>query len=733
MILGTPVARKGRFSGLVQPARAGALVSIALLGCMLLLSSPGGRELAASESAITMGAMMPPKSKISMRSPALRFASTPRHRFGPVIKATQVAGNPVKEAQLDKIANDPGFISALDESGGSSPKTLKAYGYTDKDYKDTDEMLSMVHDLRAKIMTNPEYKEGKIIGSILFEDTIDREVDGLPTCEYLWGKKNVVPFLKTDVGLAPAADGVQLMKENPGLEDMLDRGLAKGCWGTKQRSLILSANPEGIRKLVAQQFEFGKRTIAKGMVPILEPEVDITAKDKAEIEDLLLAELIKGLETLGPDDKVMFKLSLPENPNQYQPLMKDSHVVRVVALSGGYDLAESTKRLAQNDGMIASFSRTLREGLHKSQTDEEFTKTLGATLDKVTAASATGHQCKKTAPVHVLADATEAEMTQLDRLKTMTSVVADTGDFDAIKAACPEDCTTNPSLLLAAAKMEKFQPLLQEAASESRKNDGALAGEDLITDVCDRFAVKVGVKLLELLPAHGRVSTEVDADLSFDTEASLAKAKKILALYEAENVPKERILIKLGTTWESIQTCRQLEKEGITCNMTLLFSIVQAIACAEAGATLISPFVGRIMDWYKKSTGKKEYTADEDPGVQSVRRIYRYYKKYGYDTIVMGASFRNTGEIVGLAGCDKLTIAPKLLDELAASSEPFEQVLHKDRVECNDPKVSYDEKSFRWAMNEDPMATEQLATGLRNFAKDGQTLRDYVKQEVLTQ
>jgi len=353
-----------------------------------------------------------------------------------------------------------------------------------------------------------------------------------------------------------------------------------------------------------------------------------------------------------------------------------------------------------------------------------------------------GRQCQASTPVFVLATATleapfeaplreDAEMSQLDRLKTMTSVVADTGDFDAIKACSPEDCTTNPSLLLAAAKMEKFQPLFQEAASEAKKNDGALSGEDLVTDVCDRFAVKVGVKLLELLPAHGRVSTEVDADLSFDTEASLAKARKIIALYEAENIKKERILIKMGSTWESIQACRQLEKEGITCNMTLLFSIVQAIACAEAGATLISPFVGRIMDWYKKNTDKKEYTAEEDPGVQSVRSIYRYYKKYGHDTIVMGASFRNKCEILGLAGCDKLTIAPKLLDELAASSEPFEQVLHEAGVECNDPKVTFDEKGFRWAMNEDAMATEKLAEGLRNFAKDGRTLRDHVKQTVL--
>merc|ERR1712151_580398 len=304
---------------------------------------------------------------------------------------SQVTGNALKEEQLKKMMNDDGFISALDESGGTNPKTLAAYGITE--YLDgtntNEEMMARVHDLRAKIMTNPTYKEGRIIGAILFEDTINRDVEGVPTCEYLWGKKKVVPFLKTDVGLAPPADGVQMMKDHPGLEDMLDRGLAKGCWGTKQRSQIQAANPEGIKKLVAQQFEFGKRTIAKGMIPILEPEVDITAKDKAEIEDLLLPELIAGIEKLSPEDKVIFKLSLPEKANLYQPLMKYPQVVRVVALSGGYDLEESNKRLAQNNGMIASFSRTLREGLSKDQTDEEFTKTLGATLDAVTAASST--------------------------------------------------------------------------------------------------------------------------------------------------------------------------------------------------------------------------------------------------------------------------------------------------------------------------------------------------------
>merc|ERR1712193_481182 len=324
--------------------------------------------------------------------PAMR--AQPSHFFAPgcrgiACKASQVSGNAVKEAQLAKMTEDKGFISALDESGGTSPKTLAAYGVTADDYKDDAEMMSMVHDLRAKIMTNPMYKEGSVIGAILFEDTINRDVEGMPTTQYLWEKKKVVPFLKSDVGLAPPADGVQMMKDHPGLEDMLDRGLAKGVWGTKQRSQIQSLNPEGIKKLVAQQFDFGKRTIAKGMIPILEPEVDINAPDKAKIEEMLLPELMANLDKLDPDDKVIFKLTLPEKANLYKPLMSYPQVVRVVALSGGYDLAESNKRLAENDGMIASFSRTLREGLHVSQTDEEFTKTLGATLDAVNKASAT--------------------------------------------------------------------------------------------------------------------------------------------------------------------------------------------------------------------------------------------------------------------------------------------------------------------------------------------------------
>jgi len=344
---------------------------------------------APTASTVNMAALgmpaMQAQQPMKVQAP-MRF-SAPAPQRGVAAKASQVSGNAVKEAQLKKMTEDKGFISALDESGGTSPKTLAAYGVTADDYKDDAEMMSMVHDLRAKIMTNPTYKEGSIIGAILFEDTINRDVEGIPTTQYLWDKKKVVPFLKSDVGLAPPANGVQMMKDHPGLEDMLDRGLAKGVWGTKQRSQIQAANEEGIKALVKQQFDYGKRTIAKGMIPILEPEVDINAADKAKIEDMLLPELEAGLKTLGPDDKVIFKLTLPEKANLYKPLMSDPHVVRVVALSGGYDLAESNKRLAANDGMIASFSRTLREGLHKSQSDEEFTKTLGATLDAVNKAS----------------------------------------------------------------------------------------------------------------------------------------------------------------------------------------------------------------------------------------------------------------------------------------------------------------------------------------------------------
>jgi fructose-bisphosphate aldolase class I len=369
-----------------------------LLGASMLiaLGCVGLWQQAASTPAIDMAALTArPMASMKVQQPMPSFPNFAQGKMvgcgglrGVACAGSQTDGNPVKEAQMKKMTADSGFISALDESGGTSPKTLAAYGVPVEEQGSQDEMMAMVHDLRAKIMMNERYKEGSIIGAILFEDTINRNVDGVPTVQYLWEKKKVVPFLKSDVGLAPAADGVQMMKDHPGLEDMLDRGLAKGVWGTKQRSQIQSANAAGIKALVKQQFEYGKRTIAKGMVPILEPEVDITAADKAKIEDMLLPELIEGLKTLGPDDKVIFKLSLPEKANLYKPLLSDPHVVRVVALSGGYDLAESNKRLSQNDGMIASFSRTLREGLSKSQSDAEFTETLGKTLDAVNKASA---------------------------------------------------------------------------------------------------------------------------------------------------------------------------------------------------------------------------------------------------------------------------------------------------------------------------------------------------------
>jgi transaldolase len=314
---------------------------------------------------------------------------------------------------------------------------------------------------------------------------------------------------------------------------------------------------------------------------------------------------------------------------------------------------------------------------------------------------------------------------QLERLKSMTSVVADTGDFEKIKLYKPEDATTNPSLLLNAVKIEEYKDVVDAAIREARATGAT--GDALVEEVMDSLNVAFGCKILDVVP--GFVSTEVDAKLSFDTETSLAKARKLIKMYEAHGVKRDRVLIKLGTTWESIQACKVLEAEGIKCNMTLLFSFCQAVACAEAGATLISPFVGRILDWFKKSTGKASYEIEEDPGVLSVRRIYAYYKKYGHKTIVMGASFRNKGEILGLAGCDKLTIAPALLEELQNATEPMERLLSPDMA-CSEPKISLDEKTFRWMLNEDAMATEKLAEGIRNFNKDSDKLREIVREKL---
>ena len=300
---------------------------------------------------------------------------------------------------------------------------------------------------------------------------------------------------------------------------------------------------------------------------------------------------------------------------------------------------------------------------------------------------------------------------KLDQLKTMTLVVADTGDMQAIKKYKPVDATTNPSLLLKAAGLPEYQPLIEAAVREATGS-----GQARVADACERLAVAIGSEILNIIP--GRISTEVDARLSFDTAATIAKARKIINLYAKKGIGRERVLIKIAATWEGIQAARTLEQEGIHCNLTLLFSFAQAVACAEAGATLISPFVGRILDWYKASTGKKEYSKDEDPGVLSVSRIFRYYKHYGYPTIVMGASFRNIGEIEALAGCDRLTISPQLMDELQQDTGNLPRALHPGQVNCTDAKLALDEKTFRWMLNEDAMTTEKLAEGVRNFAKD---------------
>lgn len=297
---------------------------------------------------------------------------------------------------------------------------------------------------------------------------------------------------------------------------------------------------------------------------------------------------------------------------------------------------------------------------------------------------------------------------KLEQLKQFTTVVADTGDFDAIARLKPEDATTNPSLLLKAASSESNAQLLAEAFSGS-KGDISLAS--------DRFAVAIGRKILEVVP--GRVSTEVDARLSFDTNAMIERGERIIGLYEEAGVGRERILIKLASTWEGIRAAEQLEKNGIQTNLTLLFSFAQAVACAEAGVFLISPFVGRIYDWYKKSTGK-EYTGAEDPGVQSVSRIYNYYKANGFKTVVMGASFRNLGQIEQLAGCDRLTISPDLLKQLAEDTGTLERKLATGKA--GEPRQSLTESQFRWDSNEDAMATEKLAEGIRQFARDQEKL-----------
>lgn len=304
-------------------------------------------------------------------------------------------------------------------------------------------------------------------------------------------------------------------------------------------------------------------------------------------------------------------------------------------------------------------------------------------------------------------------MNALESLRSMTTVVADTGDIEAIRKHKPTDATTNPSLILAAAKMPEYSSLIDDAVAKA-SGDLELA--------MDELAVAFGAEILSIVPRY--VSTEVDARLSFDTAATVARGQRLISMYEKRGITRDRVLIKIASTWEGVQAARQLEAEGIRCNLTLLFGFAQAQACAEAGVYLISPFVGRILDWYKKAEGVESYPAEQDPGVLSVRRIYAYYKTHGYGTQVMGASFRNAGEIKALAGCDLLTIGPKFLVELADDAEALTQVLDQNWAEqnCDDPKAALSESEFRFAMNQDAMATEKLAEGIRGFAADAEKL-----------
>ncbi|MFZ6845494.1 transaldolase [Undibacterium sp. RuTC16W] len=307
-------------------------------------------------------------------------------------------------------------------------------------------------------------------------------------------------------------------------------------------------------------------------------------------------------------------------------------------------------------------------------------------------------------------------MNQLEQLKKYTTVVADTGDFQAMRAYAPQDATTNPSLILKAVQKPEYRPMLEAIITTH-------AGKS-IDDIIDHLLVAFGLEILKIVP--GRVSTETDARLSFDTAATVAKGRKLIALYEAAGIARDRILIKIASTWEGIRAAEILEKEGIRCNMTLLFCLPQAVACAEAGAQLISPFVGRIYDWYKKQTGQEIFGAD-DPGVLSVKKIYTYYRKFGYDTEIMGASFRNTSQILELAGCDLLTISPDLLQKLADSTTSVSAKLNKESALASDmQKISLDEKAFRFQLNEDPMATEKLSEGIRLFCADTVKLEELI-------
>lgn len=318
-------------------------------------------------------------------------------------------------------------------------------------------------------------------------------------------------------------------------------------------------------------------------------------------------------------------------------------------------------------------------------------------------------------------------MTLFESLKKYTVVVADTGDIEAIARHRPQDSTTNPSLLYYAAQMPAYRHLVEKATEQALERGGR--HEEMAAEFIDRLFVLFGCEILKVVP--GRVSTEVAASLSFDTPGTVAKARKLISLYEKQGVSRQRILIKIASTWEGIRAAEILEKDGIHCNLTLLFSFAQAVACAEAGVTLISPFVGRIYDWYKKEHGGAEIPQDQDPGVASVTHIYNYYKRFGYKTQVMGASFRNMNQIVRLAGCDLLTISPELLDQLEKTEGALDRKLDPVKARAvTEDRLHLDEKTFRWMHNEDPMATEKLAEGIRKFNSDSRHLEEYALSQV---
>jgi transaldolase len=321
---------------------------------------------------------------------------------------------------------------------------------------------------------------------------------------------------------------------------------------------------------------------------------------------------------------------------------------------------------------------------------------------------------------------TGTQLSQLEQLKKFTKVVADTADFESMKKFKPQDATTNPSLVYAATQKEQYGHLLAEVLKD-RKNSG-LSGHQQIEDICDHLLVQFGTDILQIVP--GRVSTETDARLSFDVEGSIKKARRLIELYAEQKIPRERVLIKIASTWEGLNAAEQLQKEGIRCNMTLMFSMPQAIRAAQVRAQLISPFVGRIYDWYKKEM-KRDYSGAEDPGVQSVTEIYTYYKKFDIPTEVMGASFRNTGQILELAGCDCLTISPELMEELSKPTDPVERKLTPEKAKAAKvDRLELDEKKFRWLLNENPMATEKTAEGIRKFAVDVVKLEKFVASKL---